>query len=130
MSPVQADAGYRPLNTSIFEAVPYLLHRADDQRVRLEHDNSTFWTTRTPPGDRKTKKSSLVRTRLTMRDCAPGNDRERLSSRQKICMDNTKDWTFLLMAELLPAPLNRPDWRRISVSSSLISLQRHHRLRE
>ncbi|KAH3873722.1 hypothetical protein DPMN_036959 [Dreissena polymorpha] len=59
MNPVKADAGYRPLNTSIFEAVPYLLHRADDQRVRLEHDNSTFWTTRTPPGDRKMKKASL-----------------------------------------------------------------------
>ncbi|KAH3692782.1 hypothetical protein DPMN_194534 [Dreissena polymorpha] len=90
--------------------------------LRLEHYNSFCWTTRTPPGDRQTKKASLVWTRLTVQDCAPGHDRRKLPSRpsEKIRIDNAKDWTS--------PPNNRPDWRRKSVSSSLISPKRPYRL--
>jgi hypothetical protein len=35
-------------------------------------------------------------------------------------MDNVKKWTCLSMDELLKAAHNRPDWRSISVSWSLI----------
>ncbi|KAH3692846.1 hypothetical protein DPMN_194600 [Dreissena polymorpha] len=42
----------------------------------------------------------------------------------KSWMDNVKEWTTLPIDELLSAAHNRPDWWRISVSSTIISPQR------
>ena len=50
---------------------------------------------------------------------------ERRRSRQRKCwMDDTTEWTFLPMAELLTRASCRKDWKRVSAESSLMSPRR------
>ncbi|KAH3851512.1 hypothetical protein DPMN_093994 [Dreissena polymorpha] len=58
-----------------------LLHGAQDQRVRPEHDSSTCWLTGTAVVDRQTTKAYLVstrhQTRIAVQGCFPGSARSR-----------------------------------------------------
>ena len=47
------------------------------------------------------------------------------SAEEKWCMDNIREWTFLVLPELLTAAFCRNDWKRISAESSLVSPDDH-----
>ncbi|KAH3736806.1 hypothetical protein DPMN_043379 [Dreissena polymorpha] len=58
------------------KTAPHLLHGAQDQRVRSEHDCNTCWSTRTLTDVLKTMKAGFVLTRqqarLSEQDCSTG----------------------------------------------------------